>query len=187
MSRDGQAQEGDAEDARDERRAFLKKGAAATAGIAAAAWAAPVISGVGVAPAAAAGCSNPLPTPQLPVSKDFSFNVNSDSGGCSDPAAWTGQQQTFNETFNNTCTTVTYGSVTAKAPVGNLDDPCFQTTASIVTFSGWSSCVITSFTVNSCPPVGVAAPDGCFRTGAGGCSAALNGSGSGTVNFRCFR
>lgn len=166
------------------RRDAMKKGAAA-AGVVAGSWVAPVVSGIGITPAAAAGCSNPLPNPPLPSSRTYSFNVNTNSGGCSDPAEWIGQTQTFTETFNNTCSTVTLGSVTAKAPVGNIDDPCFHTVASIVSFSGWSSCNITSFTVNSCPPAGIAAPNGCGRIGAGGCSAALNGSGSGTVYLVC--
>jgi hypothetical protein len=168
------------------RRSAMKVGAVA-AGVAAAAWAVPVVSGVGVAPAAAAGCSDPLPTPPLPASKDFAFNVTSNTGGCSDPAEWTGAEQTNTETFDNTCTTVTYGSVTVKAPVGNLDNPCFATPSTIVGFSGWSNCVIVDFDTVSCPPAGIAAvPNACGVLGAGGCSAALNGSGSGIVNFRCF-
>lgn len=168
------------------RRSALKMGGLA-AGVAAVAWAAPVVSGVGIAPAAAAGCSDPLPTPSLPNQKDFTFAVTSNKGGCSDPAEWTGLEDTKVETFDNSCQSVTYGSVTVKAPVGNIDNPCFATPAKIVTFSGWSNCVIVDFDTVSCPPAGIpAVPNACGKLGAGGCSAALNGKGTGIVNFRCF-
>jgi hypothetical protein len=47
------------------------------------------------------------------------------------------------------------------------------------------TCNVTLMDVLSCPPAGIANDNACWRVGAGGCSAALNGSASGQVTVNC--
>jgi hypothetical protein len=222
-------------DAAPGRRQAIKTGAAVV-GVAAAAWAIPTISGVGITPAdAAIACSPnsvhrtvvadgtwPPPTPPAPMSWNFSFN--SDNGGCSDPAAWTGSANSHAFTVFPGTYYAQAVTVTAQGPIGNTDNPCFQTVAQVnsVTASGatdssspfqykitrdhipvgatGASCALSgadiqtktytlncsvSMHVNSCPPAGIRNSDACGRAGAGGCSAALNGSANGTVTVTC--
>ncbi len=170
-----------------DRRMVLRRGAA-VGGVAAAAWAAPAISGIGLAPASAqAGCSQGLPTPPTSGCGSFTWNVSSNSGALYDPAEWTG--------VSSGTKTFTIGghsyTGTGTGPSGNVDNPCGQTVASGSAVKACSTAptppvnCTPSFDVTSCPPAGIANDNACWRAGAGGCSAALNGSASGTVTITC--
>jgi hypothetical protein len=217
------------------RRQAIKTGAGVI-GVAAAAWAIPTISGVGVTPADAAIACSPnsvhrtvvadgvWPPVGVPAPMSWSFTVNSDHGGCTDPAAWTGTTNSHAFTAFSGTYYAQPVTITAQGPIGNVDNPCFQTVAKVtsVAASGatdssspfqytitrdhipvganGTSCALSgadvqtktytlnctvSMNVTSCPPLGISNDDACARAGAGGCSAALNGSGSGTVTVSC--
>ncbi len=144
----GADEAGERRDAFDRRRVL--RGGAAAVGIGAAAWAVPTISGVGITPADAAIACSPSsvhrtvladgtwPPAGVPAPMSFSFSFNSDNGGLFDPAAWQGS--TGSGTF--TAFAGTYYAqpvtITARGPIGNVDNPCFQTVAAVtgVTASG---------------------------------------------------
>lgn len=205
-----------------DRRTALRRGAVAT-GAAAAAWAVPTISGIGITPANAAAACSPVKVqtayndqtgwpPAAPAISNFSFAVMSDNGGCSDPAAWTGTPGSSTQTVFAGTDWQTNVTINATGPVGNVDNPCGQTVAMVSTTSFTvnrtnitvlgTSCSLAplgltdsktfnltcnvSMDVQSCPPAGIANDNACGRAGAGGCSAALNGSASGTVTISCM-
>jgi hypothetical protein len=164
-----------------------------------------VITGMGVSPAGAAACSA---TNTVNVSGTASANTifgpfSSDNGGWGDSAAWKGDIMGPNVVPVAVAGGTATINVSAKQPQGNIDNPCFHTVASVAgsPSATWapppsttvcSDSVVTSVTCNvtlmdvlSCPPFGIANDNACWRTGAGGCSAALNGSASGQVTVNC--
>lgn len=186
------------------RRDALRKGGTAAA-VVAGAWTVPVITGMGVSPAGAAACSA---TNTVNVSGTASANTifgpfSSDNGGWGDSAAWKGDIMGPNVVPVAVAGGTATINVSAKQPQGNIDNPCFHTVASVagVPSATWApppsttvcsdsvvtsvACNVTLMDVLSCPPVGIANDNACWRVGAGGCSVATNGSASGQVTVNC--
>jgi len=111
---------------------------------------------------------------------DFTFTVNSNSGGAFDSAEWPGGTQTQSTSGN--C------SVTINNPNDNIDKVCsLANPFSVNTFSGFTTCAGAGgedgdgCQPNSCPPAGI----GSCCNGRPSCSAALNGSGSAKYFVHC--
>jgi len=112
---------------------------------------------------------------------NFTFTVNSNSGGLFDSAEWPGGTATQ--------TPVPGCSLTINRPNDNIDLVCtLANPFSIQSFTGYSLCLATGGTDGfgcqpvSCPPAGVGSCCG----GRPSCSAALNGSGSAQYLVNCL-
>jgi hypothetical protein len=111
---------------------------------------------------------------------NFTFTVNSNSGGAFDSAEWPGGTST--QTAQAGC------SVTVNRPNGNIDLVCTLAAPwSVASVSGYSTCVGSGGEDGdgcepvSCPPAGV----GSCCSARPSCSAALNGSGSARYHVSC--
>ena len=113
--------------------------------------------------------------------RNFTFTVNSNSGGVFDSAEWPGG--TTSQTASAGC------SVTINRPNGNLDQVCtLASPFSVAGFTGFSQCFGSGGEDGdgcqpvSCPPAGI----GSCCSGRPSCSAALNGSGSARYLVQCL-
>src|SRR5262249_3881076 len=111
---------------------------------------------------------------------DFTFTVNSSTGGAFSSAQWPGGTQTQQSQAG--C------SVTINNPNDNIDKVCaLAIPFSVNSFSGFQNCVGSGGEDGdgcepvSCPPAGV----GSCCSARPSCSAALNGSGSARYHVHC--